>query len=496
MPKLTLDGSLDALGLAELVRRKEVTPLELLEATLARADALNPRLNAIVERLDERARAKAGGELPAGPFRGVPFLLKEIMGDLAGTVTTNGSRLYQGLKAERESELVRRFEAAGLVIFGKTNVPEFGLVPITESELHGPAHSPWALDRTPGGSSGGSGAAVAARIVPMAHANDGGGSIRIPASCGGLFGLKPTRGRNPFGPDRSEGWHGLVVEHALTISVRDSAALLDATAGADLGSPYFAPHQELPYAEEAAREPGRLKIGFTVGSTLGKSVHPDCIAAVKDAAALCESLGHRVEESAPPVDRQKLTRAFLVLISAELSAEIERVATLRGRPAQAGDIELPSWLLVNAGRRFTATELATAVVTLRAIAREQSAWFEKYDLFLTPTLAAPPVRIGELQPKPIEKLLLGLLRRFPIGSLLRKALNELADKVGFEFAAYTPVANITGQPAMSVPLFWNKEGLPIGAHFVGRFGAEGTLFRLAAQLERARPWAGRKPPNS
>ncbi len=495
MAKVTLDGSLDALGLAELVRRKEVTPLELVDAAIARAEALNPRLNAIVDAHYDRARKQAGAELPAGPFHGVPFLLKEILGDDAGTVTTNGCRFYEGLKAERDSELVRRFKAAGLVVLGKTNVPEFGLVPITESEMHGPAHNPWALDRTVGGSSGGSGAAVAARIVPMAHANDGGGSIRIPASCGGVFGLKPTRGRNPFGPERSEGWHGLVVEHALTISVRDSAALLDATAGPDGGSPYFPPPKELPYAEEAAREPGRLKIGFTVASTLGKSVHPDCVAAVKDAAALCESLGHRVEEAAPPIDRQKVAHAFLVLISAEVSAEVDRVATLRGRRPRANELELPSWLLYNAGRRFTAAELAGAVVTLRAVAREQAAWFEQHDLLLTPTLAAPPVRIGELQPKPMEKVLLSLLRRFPIGALLRKALNELADKVGFEFAPFTEVANVTGQPAMSVPLYWNKEGLPIGAHFVGRFGAEGTLFRLAAQLERARPWAARRPPN-
>jgi amidase len=494
MAKFTLDGSLDALGLAELVRSKEVAPLELVEAAIARAEAINPRLNAIVDTCYDRARAQAKAVVPDGPFRGVPFLLKEIQGDDAGTVTTNGCRFYEGLTAEHDSELVRRHKAAGLIVIGKTNVPEFGLVPITEPELYGVAHNPWALDRTTGGSSGGSGAAVAARIVPMAHGNDGGGSIRIPASCGGVFGLKPTRGRNPFGPDRSEGWHGLVVEHALTVSVRDSAALLDATAGEDPGSPYFAPPRERPYLEEVAREPGPLKIGFTVASTLGKSVHPDCVAAIKDVAKLCESLGHRVEESEPPVDRQKLTRAFLVLIASELAAEVARVATLRGREARADELELPSWLLVNAGRHFSGAELASAVVTLRSIAREQAAWFAKYDVLLTPTLAAPPVRNGELQPKPMEKQLLGVLRRFPVGALLRKALNQLADEVGFEFAAFTPVANITGQPAMSVPLYWNGEGLPIGAHFVGRFGGEGTLFRLAAQLERARPWSARKPP--
>jgi amidase len=483
----------DALGLSGLVASREVEPRELVEAAIARIDQVNSRLNAVVQKLHDRARAEAARELPAGPFRGVPFLLKDLLALLQGTCTTNGCRLYLGQIAARDSELVRRQRAAGLVVVGKTNTPEMGILPVTEPSLHGPARNPWSLSHTPGGSSGGSAAAVAAGIVPMAHGNDGGGSIRIPASCCGLFGLKPTRARNPLGPFVGEGWHGMVVEHAVTRSVRDSAALLDATQGPDVGAPYVAPAPERPFLEETKREPGRLRIALTVDSLLGTSVHPDCVAAAHDAAKLCASLGHVVEEAKPPIDRHLLTRAWLTLVTAETAAEIELVSRLTPKKPRASDFEPGTWMLAQAGRAFRADELAIAVHEIRATGRAVAAFFGKFDVLLTPTLGSPPLEIGALDPKPADLAVLAALRAVPNSTAIRKVLDTLADRA-FEFAAFTPIANATGQPAMSVPLYWNAAGLPIGVHFLARYGEEGTLFRLAAQLEQARPWGRKRPP--
>jgi len=485
-------GRHDALGLAHLVASGEVHPRELVEAAIARIEEANPALNAVVHKHYDRARAEAAGELPDGPFRGVPFLLKDLLVLLEGTCTTNGCRLYAGQIAPRDSEIVRRQRAAGLVIVGKTNTPELGILPVTEPALHGPTRNPWSVAHTPGGSSGGSAAAVAASMVPMAHGSDGGGSIRIPAACCGLFGLKPTRGRNPLGPFVGEGWHGMVVEHGVTRTVRDSAALLDATQGPDAGAPYVAPPRERPYLEETKREPPKLRIAFTAGSLLGSTVHPDCAAAAHDAARLCERLGHRVEEARPPVDRYVLSRAWLTLVAAETAAEIELASRNSAKKPRAGDFEPGTWMLAQAGRVFRADELAVAVHELRMSGRAIARFFEKFDVLLTPTLAAPPPRIGALLPTSAELAVLAALRALPHPAAIRKVLDTLADRA-FEFAAFTPVANATGQPAMSVPLYWNDTGLPIGAHFLGRFGDEATLFRLAAQLEAERPWANRKP---
>ncbi|MFL5246917.1 MAG: amidase [Myxococcales bacterium] len=482
----------DALGLSALVASREVEPREVIEAAISRIEAVNPRLNAVVQKLYDRARADVAREHPAGPFRGVPFLLKDLLALLQGTCTTNGCRMYLGQIAPRDSELVRRHRAAGLVVVGKTNTPEMGILPVTESSLHGPARNPWGLAHTPGGSSGGSAAAVAAGIVPMAHGNDGGGSIRIPAACCGLFGLKPTRGRNPLGPFVGEGWHGMVVEHAVTRSVRDSAALLDATQGPDVGAPYVAPAPERPFLEETKREPGRLRIALTVDSLLGRSVHPDCVAAAHDAAKLCASLGHTVEEAKPPVDAHVLTRAWLTLVAAETAAEIELVSRLTPKKPRASDFEPGTWMLAQAGRAFRADELAMAVHEIRATGRAVAAFFGKFDLLLTPTMGAPPLEIGALDPKPADLAVLAALRAVPNATAIRKVLDSLADRA-FEFAAFTPIANATGQPAMSVPLYWNAAGLPIGVHFMARYGDEATLFRLAAQLEQARPWARKRP---
>jgi amidase len=477
----------DALGLAALVHKGEVRAVELVEAAVARIEQVNGKINAVVQKSYERARTAAEGPLPEGPFTGVPFLLKDLLATEAGVPTSHGSRFFRDAVVDHDSELVVRQKRAGLLILGKTNASELGILPVTEPLLWGPARNPWALDRTCGGSSGGSAAAVAAGFVPMAHGSDGGGSIRIPASCCGLFGLKPTRGRNPFGPDYGEGWHGMVQEHCISRSVRDSAALLDATAGPDLGAPYAAAPPSRPFAEEAGREPGRLRIAFTARSLLGRDVHPDCVAAVEKAAKLCESLGHIVEEGAPPIDRAQVTHAYLVLTSAETAAAIDGGARLLGRDPDPSQFEAGTWFFAQAGRAHTAAELAAAVHVMHAQGRSVARWFETRDVLLTPTLAQPPLPIGALEPRPLERAALTALRLVPSRRALRLALEQLAERA-FEFAAFTPLANLTGQPAMSVPLHWSAAGLPIGTQFVGRVGEEGLLLRLAAQLERAQPW--------
>jgi len=484
---------LDGTGLAALIHRGELGPAELVEAAIERIEALNPRLNAVVARCYDRARQQARNPLPDGPFRGVPFLLKDMLAVDGGTCTTNGCSFFRGHAPARDSEIVRRLKAAGLIIVGKTNTSELGILPVTEPRLYGPTRNPWDTKFTPGGSSGGSATAVAARMVPMAHGGDGGGSIRIPASCCGVFGLKPTRGRNPMGPYVGEGWHGIVVEHALTRSVRDSAALLDATQGADVGAPYVAPPPERPYREEVGRDPGRLRIAFTTRSLLGSGVHPDCVAAVKHAAALCEKLGHQVEDAAPSFDRRALCKSYLTLVAAETAAMIQLAGESMGKQPRAREFEPGTWMLAQIGRKFGADELAVAVHRVHAAGRELGAWFLERDALLTPTLSAPPLPIGALDQKPVEKLALAVLRVLPSERLLRKLLDQLAIE-GFEYAAFTPIANLTGQPAMSVPLYWNGQGLPIGCHFFGRFGEEATLLRLASQLEAAQPWEARRPP--
>jgi amidase len=484
----------DASGLADLVRRREVTPAELVETALGRIDRINPRVNAVIHRMDGSARTTAAGPLPDGPFRGVPLLLKDLVSTVAGEPYRAGSRYLEGYVAPHDSELVRRYRQAGFILLGKTNTPEFGLTPFTEPVRFGPSRNPWDPGRTTGGSSGGSAAAVSAGMVPAAGGGDGGGSIRIPASCCGLFGMKPTRGRVPTGPDFGEIWHGAVVEHVVTRSVRDSAAILDATAGPDAGAPYYAPEAARPFLEEVSRDPGTLRIAFTDRPWLGRSVHPDCTAALHDAARLLESLGHHVEEASPELDGGAFARAFITLICAELRGDLDDAAALLGRSAKRGDLEPATWALALLGRAVSAGEYSQALRVLDRIARGVGPFFDRYDVLVTPTMSIPPFVIGALQPTPKERFLLGVLGALGSGRLLRMAgvLEQTADKV-FDFIPWTPVINVTGQPAMSLPLCWNGSGLPIGVHFVGRYGDESTLYRLAGQLERARPWLMRLP---
>ncbi len=485
----------DGLGLAALVRAGEVSAAELLETAFARIEAHNPALNAVIRTRHDQARAEAARIDPAAPFAGVPFLLKDLIATLAGEPTAGGNRLLAELPMPRDSELVRRFRAAGVQIAGRTNTPEFGLAAHTEPVLFGPTRNPWSLAHSPGGSSGGSAAAVAAGLVPLASGGDGGGSIRIPATCCGLFGLKPSRGMTPTGPEFGELWHGFAIEHVLSRSVRDSAAMLDATAGADPGAPYAAPTPVRPFLAEVGADPGRLRIAYTAKPLFGHgAVHADCIAGLEATARLLDSLGHHVEEAAPPLDHEACAVAFATVIAAETRAEIEHLARLLKRRPQRRDFEPATYATGLIGGSISATEYAGAVHTLQLTARRMAPFFERHEVLLTPTLAAPPALIGALQPSAAEQRLMGVVNAFNAGRLMKAlgAIRLQAEKT-FAYIPFTPLFNATGQPAMSVPLHWNAAGLPIGMQFVARLGADATLFRLGGQLERARPWFDRRP---
>ncbi|MBW2041192.1 MAG: amidase [Deltaproteobacteria bacterium] len=485
----------DGLGLAELVRKKEVHPKELITAAIHRIEDLNPQLNAVIHKMYDLARKTAEGNLPDGPFKGVPFLLKDLLADYAGVPTRRGSRFYKDFVPDGDCEIVRRYKAAGVIVLGKTNTPEYGLLPVTEPELFGPSRNPWDPARTTGGSSGGSAAAVAARMTPFSHGNDGGGSIRIPASCCGVFGLKPTRGRTPLGPDRGEAWQGLVCNHVLTRSVRDSAAMLDATAGPDVGALYFPPPPSRLFREEVGTDPGTLHIAFTSKSFLPGAVHKDCVQGLEATVKLCQDLGHEVVEAAPEVDGEAFARAFLTMVCVETRADIEESETLFGRKATFKDFEPGTWASALIGKQIRAPEFSRANRLLQSSGRLFGQFFEDYDVLMTPTLAGPPVEIGALQPRGLEAFSMKLLGSLHAGGLLKRfgGIDAIVDKI-LGFIPYTPLFNATGQPAMSIPLHWNDEGLPIGIHFVGRYGDEATLFRLAGQLEQAKPWAGHIPP--
>ncbi len=466
---------LDATAQADLVRRKEIKTVELLDAAIARIERLNPTLNAVVTPLYDQAREAASGPLPDGPFAGVPFLLKDLGVEYAGAPLRAGSAFLRDYVSPDDSELVRRYKRAGLIILGKTNTPELGLVPTTEPLLFGPTHNPWDTSRTPGGSSGGSAAAVASGLVPAAHGNDGGGSLRIPASCCGLFGLKPTRARLPVSPG-SDIAGALGQDHVLTRSVRDSAALLDATAGPDLGAPYWAPPPVRPFAQEVSADPGHLRIAFATQTLTGVPLHPDCVAAVRDAAALCTDLGHELAEAAPAIDGERLTQAFDTVWAAGCARTLDGLSRLHDRELTPALFEPLTWALYDRGRRVSASDYLLAVADLQQASRDVARFLLDYDLWLTPTLGEPPLPLGALAPAPDD----------PLAGYFR----------AFAFVPFTPLANASGQPAMSVPLYWNSEGLPVGVHFLAPFGDEATLFRLAAQLEAARPWANRRPPLS
>ena len=481
----------DALGLAELVHQGSVTPRELIDLAAARIEQVNPILNAVVHLMLDDARATQDTD---GPFNGVPFLAKDLQTEYAGHPTSGGTTFLKGIVRKHDTELAARVRATGARIIGKTNTPELGLVPATESVAWGPCRNPWDVSRSPAGSSGGSAASVAAGVVPMAGGGDGGGSIRMPSSCCGLFGLKPTRGRTPTGPSIGQSWRGAAQEHVLTRSVRDSAAMLDATHGADPGAPYEIPGPSGAYLDEVARDPVPLRIAWTTDPTLGADVHPDCIAAVEDAVDLLSGLGHQLEETTLDVDKMEFNRSFVTLVASEVGADVRDAEAIAGRRARRTDFEPATWALRLLSEAISSRDLAIAMRSLEGTGRTLGRFFQGYDMLLTPTLAQPPLPIGALKPKPNEERLLSVLGMLGSGRIVKAAglLDEVAAQV-YDFMPWTPLFNISGQPAMSVPLFWSNSGLPIGVHLVGHFGDEAGLFRLAGQLERARPWFDKLP---
>jgi amidase len=463
----------DGLGLAELIRTKEVTVEEVLAATLERIEARNPAINAVVTRMDEQALAAIRAGLPDGPFKGVPYLLKDLGALYTGVVTSNGSNLFASYLADHDSEIVARMKRAGLVIVGKSNTPEMGIAPSTEPRLHGVTRNPWSLGHSAGGSSGGAAAAVAAGMLPMAHATDGGGSIRIPASACGLFGLKPTRARNPMGPDAGEGWSGASIGHAVTWTVRDSAALLDATSGPDVGDPYWAPPPARPFLSEIGRDPGRLRIALTTTPWIEGPVDPECAEAARAAGRLCESLGHHIEEARPQIDEAAWLKSTLVIVTASLGFALETRATALGRALKSDDVERITWERVELGRTFSATDYARAIHTVHRTGRVVARFLERYDVLITPTMAKPPHPLGVLSLSSPDSAAFMAARSASVG--------------------FTSLFNSSGHPAMSVPLAMSRIGLPLGVQFVARFGDEATLFRLASQLETAAPWKDHRP---
>jgi len=463
----------DGVGLAELVKKGDVTPAELIDAAAARIARHNGAINAVIYQGLDEARAKAGA-LPDGPFRGVPFLVKDLLIAVAGWPRTSGSRYGKGVVDAEDSGLMRRYRESGVSLLGKTNLSEFGIAGTTEGQLYGPCRNPWSLDHIVGGSSGGAAAAVAAGITPMAHGGDGRGSIRIPASCCGLVGLKPTRDRSPHLPDGYDFAQGYVVEHVLTRTVRDSAVMLDATGRPEPGSPYAIPPKERPYAEEVLRAPGKLKIAWSSETANGRPVHAEVQAALEATVTLLEKLGHELTPHGPGVDQRALWGSQGAFSGANFAAGMRRMIESIGREPAEDEFEPLTWASWKGGQRAGGMDAMANMQDLRVLARQALQLYETFDVYLTPTLGAPPPPIGYLSP-------------------VLNTPRDIGRRNG-EFFSFPGVANMTGQPSISLPLAWSSEGLPMGMMFTARYADEATLFRLAAQLEKEAPWKGRRPP--
>ncbi len=484
----------DATALAELVRRGETSAYELLELALRQSAAAQPKTNAICRLMEAEARAQAKRPL-SGAFAGVPFLIKDCAQDYAGLPTSFGSRSMANKVAPQHAHVVRRFLEAGLVIFGKTNLPEFALKAVTDSRLFGRAQNPWDLSRTPGGSSGGAAAAIASGVVPMAAGNDGGGSIRIPAAYCGLLGLRPSRGRISQGPADGEIWFGASSEGVISRSVRDTAAALDVMAGGEPGDPFVLARPGEPYVELMQRDPPRLRIGFTCASPIGTEVDREAVAAVNDAAKLLENLGHQVEEAAPEIDGAALAKSFLNIYFGQVEAF---VAQARADGARVGDFELLTRVIATLGRATSAGRMTAELRKWNSYARALARFHARYDLLLTPTVAHPAILHGQGDPSAAEQAMLNILDRTGLLGLLTRmgVLDGMVDQIArdsLQYVPFTQLANLTGVPAISVPLYWTAEGLPLGVQFVARFGEEDILLQLARQLEEARPWFSRMP---
>jgi len=471
MSRFSEYDAFDALGLADLIRRGEVSVEEVVETAIDRVTSLNPQLNAVVTPMFDEARASLN-ELDDGPFHGVPFLLKDLGADYNGVPTRRGSKAYQDCIPGRDAEIVVRYRRAGMVVIGKTNTPELGLNVSTEPAVCGPARNPWNTEHSTGGSSGGSAAAVAAGIVPAAHATDGGGSIRIPASCCGVFGLKPTRGRISAAPATGEGWGGMSTGHAVSRSVRDNAALLDATAGPAPGDPYWAQPPGSSFLSSLDQPPAKLHIAVCLAPPNDAEVHPTCTAAVREAAMLCQELGHTVEEARLPVDGGELRQSTGVIVRTKIAQVLDERAQQLGRDLTEEDLERATWWLYQRGKTVAGVQYSSAVDSIHRTGRRVALFMQSYDMILSPVLAEPPALLGRLD-------------------MMSDDPPQYFETLG-RYAPFTSLANVTGQPAMSVPLFWSDDGLPIGVQFIGRYCDEARLLRLARQLEQLKPWGSVK----
>lgn len=468
--------SQDATGLADLIARGEVSADEMLDVALNLTAALNPALNAVVHLREEAARRSIRDGLPQGPFRGVPFLLKDLGAEAVGFPTNNGSKLTENSRWSYDSEIFLRMRATGLVTFGRTTSPEFGVGPVTESQVYGgPTRNPWDTDRTSGGSSGGSGAAVAAGIVPIAHGSDGGGSVRIPAASCGLVGFKPTRARLPDGPESGEGWAGMAIDGSLTRSLRDTAAMLDATQGPDLGAPYWAPPLRGTFLGAMQQTPGRLKVRFTTKTLSGGTLHPDCAAAVEDTARLMADLGHEVEEFTPPpgLNVEAMMRAWTRIVACGTALSVRSI--LKGKPLDPATVEGVTRGAITLADTLSGADYLEAVGEIHAFGRRMARVFLDCDVLLTATLAEPPAKVGRLKPDNTD------------------FVDYRNGKGGvFEYSPFCAVFNASGQPAVSLPLHWTADDLPVGVHLAMAFGEDERLMSLSAQIETAAPWAGKQ----
>ncbi len=465
----------DGVGLADLVRKGEVTPNELLEDALAGVDAVNGQLNGVTARIDDLARAEVEAGLPSGPFTGVPFFLKELGIQAKGTPSRAGSKLGAGVIASEDSELMRRFRASGVITAAMCATPELGYNPTTESQLYKPTHNPWDLTRTPGGSSGGSAAMVAAGVVPMAHANDGGGSIRIPASCCGLVGLKPTRQRVPTGPSFGDWLNGYAIELIVSRSVRDTAVMLDSVQGPDLGPPNIIKEPERPYIDECNAKPNKLRIGWTGKAINDADVHPHVIEGLHKTVSLMETLGHEVVEERFDIDWHFYFEQLIVIWTSYVAWGIEGLANKVSQSPSLENLERVTWEIYKHGRSLSAFDLQEALANFNLISRQTGVMFDRFDVLLTPTIAQPPLKLG-------------ILDQNAVGVDAREWSRQV-----FDWIPFTPLFNTTGQPAISLPLYWSPDGLPIGMQFAGKLNDEAMLIRLAAQVEEAAPWKDKKP---
>jgi len=479
----------DGLGLAELVKKKEVHSKELIEEAIKLIEKHNPALNAVIHKMYKKGRKEA--EAPVnGTFAGVPMLLKDIAQEIEGEPLAMGSKALKSYRSKRDSCYVEKLRKAGAIFLGQTNVPEFGLVAVTEPQIYGAAKNPWNTDYTPGGSSGGSAAAVACGMVPIAGANDGGGSIRIPAAYCGIFGLKPTRGRTPVGPKNGRSWQGASVDHVLTRSVRDSAAMLDELAGYVKTAAFQAPNFHGSYLK-ASQTPieKSLKIAFSTASPIGTEVHEECKAAVIKTARVLESMGHHLVEANAPVDGNKLAKAYLIMYFGETAAAIASLEEILGRKAAFHDVEPTTWLLGLLGKATSAEEFVLSIKEWDLAGYQMEAFHETYDFYITPTTAFPPPKIGELAPTSSEKFLISTVGKLGLGGLLKRAgvVDEIAQK-NLMRTPFTQLANLTGQPAMSIPIHQTADGLPIGVQIMAARGREDLLFQLAGELEHMEEW--------